>query len=394
MTTPTNANSKDLRNQFRFQPAEKPITEPSRTAPAAAAAPKALRTRPRGRLLIAGLMFAACAGGIATVWDSLLRYQAYGVVTGKVIEISAPIGGVLKYVHVREGDEVRQDVRLATVFDLENEQKLERIEDELRVAEATLHAETAKVQWQAQVQDTEMSKSLADFYEGAGQVFETNGDLGVIRNELERTKALIESKAAREVDLKTQVIQEQAQQEKLASVQQALKVLKDRAEAAANSPRLGAEQLAPLVAKVDMLLNETKRIRDWASQGELRAPVNGTVLHRHHPAGECVKSHEPLFSVIEESSLEIELYLPQEITDKYKVGDTVKLKIEPFTDLVPCKVTAIGTEHRQPPSNIEVFYRKDVKLLPIRVQPPAELAGEKRMSIGAVAKLPHFAGRG
>lgn len=394
MTTPTNANSKDLRNQFRFQPAEKPITEPSRTAPAAAAAPKALRTRPRGRLLIAGLMFAACAGGIATVWDSLLRYQAYGVVTGKVIEISAPIGGVLKYVHVREGDEVRQDVRLATVFDLENEQKLERIEDELRVAEATLHAETAKVQWQAQVQDTEMSKSLADFYEGAGQVFETNGDLGVIRNELERTKALIESKAAREVDLKTQVIQEQAQQEKLASVQQALKVLKDRAEAAANSPRLGAEQLAPLVAKVYMLLNETKRIRDWASQGELRAPVNGTVLHRHHPAGECVKSHEPLFSVIEESSLEIELYLPQEITDKYKVGDTVKLKIEPFTDLVPCKVTAIGTEHRQPPSNIEVFYRKDVKLLPIRVQPPAELAGDKRMSIGAVAKLPHFAGRG
>lgn len=344
--------------------------------------------------MIAGLMFAACAGGIATVWDSLLRYQAYGVVTGKVIEISAPIGGVLKYVHVREGDEVRQDVRLATVFDLENEQKLERIEDELRVAEATLHAETAKVQWQAQVQDTEMSKSLADFYEGAGQVFETNGDLGVIRNELERTKALIESKAAREVDLKTQVIQEQAQQEKLASVQQALKVLKDRAEAAANSPRLGAEQLAPLVAKVDMLLNETKRIRDWASQGELRAPVNGTVLHRHHPAGECVKSHEPLFSVIEESSLEIELYLPQEITDKYKVGDTVKLKIEPFTDLVPCKVTAIGTEHRQPPSNIEVFYRKDVKLLPIRVQPPAELAGDKRMSIGAVAKLPHFAGRG
>ena len=104
-------------------------------------------------------------------------------------------------------------------------------------------------------------------------------------------------------------------------------MLKDRAEAAANSPRLGAEQLAPLVAKVDMLLNETKRISDWASQGELRAPVNGTVLHRHHPAGECVKSHEPLFSVIEESSLEIELYLPQEITDKYKVGDTVKLKI-------------------------------------------------------------------
>jgi len=339
-------------------------------------------------------MFAACSAGVATVWDSLLRYQAYGVVTGKVIEISAPISGVLQYIHVREGDEVRQQGRLGTVFDLENDQRLGRIADELRVAEATLHSEIAKVQWQSQVQDTEMSKSLADFYEGAGQVFETNGDLGVIRNELERTRILIESKAAREVDLKTQTIQEQAQQEKLASVQQALKVLKDRAEAAANSPRLGAEQIAPLIAKVDMLLNETQRIRDWASQGDLRAPVNGTVLHRHHPAGECVKSHEPLFSVIEEASLEIEMYLPQEMTDKYKVGDTIRLKIEPFPELVPCIVTAIGGAHRQPPSNIEVFYRKDVKLLPIKVQPPANFAGDKRMSIGAVAKLPHFAGRG
>lgn len=393
---PTNADAspQELRNTYRFhsvETAEKPTAAtdvPTSVAPTAPIAPK---TRPRGRLLIAGLMLAACGAGIFTVWESLLRYKAYGVVTGKVVHVSAPVDGVLKFVHVREGDDVRQDGRLATVFDLEYEHRLTRVADEVRVAEATLHAEIAKVQWESHVQETEMTRSLADFYEGAGTVHAESGALGVIRNELAQTHALVESKAAKENDLRNQTIQEEAQTEKLAAVQEALKVLKERAEAAAAVPRLGSEQVAPLVAKVDMLLNETERIRQWLAQGDLRAPVNGRILHRHHPAGECIKSHDPLFSVLEESSLEIEMYLPQEMTADFKVGDTMNLRIEPFEELVPCEVTSIGGEHRQPPENIEVYYRKAVKLLPVRVRPAMEFAVDRRMSVGAVAKLPHFA---
>lgn len=396
MSDSTDPNLTEVKKAFRFSSAKtaaRPL-EASKAPVATTATPRTPPTRRSGRLLLAGLMFVACSAGIATVWDSLLRYQAYGVVTGKIVEVSAPIDGILRSVHVREGDEVRQDARLGMVSDLEFEQKLDRVADELKIAEAALHAEIAKIQWQSQVQDTEITKSLADFHEGAGQVHETNGQLGVIRNELNRTKVLIQSSAARETDLQKQSIQEQAQKEKLASVQSALKILKVRAESAANIPRLGVEQVAPLVAKIDMLLNETERIREWIAQGDLRAPINGKVLHRHHPAGECIKSHEPLFSVIEDSSLEIELFLPQDMTDTFEPGDTINLKIEPFRGLVPCKVIALGSEHRSPPANIEVFYRKDVKLLPVRVRPEARFAKDKRMSVGAVAKLPHFGSRG
>ena len=287
---------------------------------------------------------------------------------------------------------MRQDARLATVFDLEYEQRLARVADELKVAEAALNAEIAKVQWESHVQDTEMTRSLADFYEGAGTVHQESGALGVIRNDLARTHALVQSKAANDQELQKQTIQEEAQTEKLAAVQQALEVLKLRAEAAAAAavPRLGSEQVGPLVARVDMLLNETQRIREWIAQGDLRAPVNGRVLHRHHPAGECIKSHDPLFSMMEESSLEIEMFLPQEMTADFSVGDTMQLRIEPFAELVPCTVTGIGSEHRQPPENIEVFYRKAVKLLPDRVRPAPGFAADRRMSVGAVAKLPHF----
>lgn len=340
--------------------------------------------------MIAALMLVACASGLFTVWDNLLRYKAYGVVTGKIVNVSAPIDGVLQYVHVREGDHVRMDSRLATVFDLTYEQKLSRVEDEIKVAEADLHARLAKVRWESHVQETEITRSLADFYEGAGAVHEQEGTLGVIRNELKRTQELIASNAAKENDLVNQSIQESAHEDKLLAVEKALEVLKGRAEKAADAPRLGAEQIKPLVAKVDLLLNETKRIREWMSQGDLRAPVNGIILSRHRPAGECIRSHEPLFSMMEESSLEIELFLPQDMTGNYSVGDTIELRIEPFDQLVPCEVVAIGSEHRQPPGNIEVYYRKAVKLLPIRVKPSAEFASDRRMSVGAVAKLPHF----
>lgn len=392
---PSPEQVEELRRHYRFQSQDTAQSaEPAAAATARSVPPAPPAVRPRGRLLIAGLMFLACAGGVATVWDSLLRYKAYGVVTGRLVQVSAPVDGLLQYVHVREGDEIRQDTRLATVRDLECEQRLERITDELKIAEATLHAEIAKVQWQSQVQDTEMSKSVAEFYEGASAVHHEAGALGVIRDQLQITQQLTIRQAAQESDLRIQSIQEDAQQNKLAAVQEALVVLKNRAEAATKAPRLGQEQVAPLVAKVNMLINETERIRQWIAQGDLRAPVNGRILHRHHPTGECVKSHEPLFTVMEESSLEIELYVSQEETAEYAVGDTINLKIEPFETLVPCEVTFIGHEYREPPANIEVFYRKSVRLLPIRVRPAAEFAADRRMSVGAVAKLPYFGARG
>lgn len=346
--------------------------------------------RPRGRVLIAVLMMASCSTGVFTVWDSLFRYQAYGVVTGRIIDVSVPMDGVLKTVLVREGDSVRQDTQLAKVVDLEFEQQLARVTDELRVTEATLQAEIAKVQWQSRVDDTEMTKSIAELYESTGRLQQENGSLDLLRDQLARTKKLHQQDASSNQNLSSFTIQEAAKEKELSAIKEEVMVLTERAKRAAESPRLGAEQIQPTIAKSEMLLNEITRLRERIAQGDLRSPVNGTVLRRHRPAGECVQSNDPLFSVIEESSIEVELFLPQSLSDRYKVGDTIKLKIEPFDQLVPCEVVSIGAEHRSPPDSIEVFYRSHVRLLPIRVKPAGEFSGDKKLSVGAVAKLPHF----
>ena len=124
------------RSAFRFSNRREHFSEPARTASVAPVASPG-KTRPRGRVLIATLMIMACGAGAFTVWDSLFRYQAYGVVTGRIIEVGVPIEGVLTSLYVKEGDAVRQDTQLAKVVDLEFEQQLARVTDELRIADAT-----------------------------------------------------------------------------------------------------------------------------------------------------------------------------------------------------------------------------------------------------------------
>ena len=349
--------------------------------------------RPRGRLLIAGLMLVACSAGIATVWNSLLRYRAYGVVTGRTIDVGVPVAGVLQSVHVCEGDIVRQDATLARVTDLESEQKLARLEDELRVADAALHAEIARLQWQSRVEETEMTRSIAEYLEADGRLQDESQSLAALRDQLARTQMLSDRHAAADSELRSQQFREHGQQEKLAGLERAVVALRERAEQVIQVSRPGAEQIQPLVAKSEMIMNEIGRMREWISQGEVRAPVNGVVLRRHRPAGECVRPQEALFTVVEESSAEIEIYLPQSMTSHYRIGDRLSVMIEPVDEPVPCVVTAIGLEHRAPPTHLEIFYRADVRLLPVRLRPTGKFAGGRNLTIGAVARLPWFAER-
>src|SRR5262249_17936487 len=75
--------------------------------PAPPPPPPPLPKRPKGRWFIGLLLLAVCGFIGYKVWDSYFRYQAYGTVEGRIIQVSPPWDGVVKYVHVREGETVR-----------------------------------------------------------------------------------------------------------------------------------------------------------------------------------------------------------------------------------------------------------------------------------------------
>ena len=263
----------------------------------------------------------------------------------------------------------------------------------MRVSEAAQHAEMARLQWHSRVEETEMTRSIAEYLEADGRLGDEVENLAALRDQLVRTQALSERHAAAESDLRVQQFRERGQQEKRDGLERAVTALRERAERAVQVPRPGTEQIQPLVAKSELIRNEIGRLREWIRQGDVRAPVNGIVLRRHRPAGECVRPQEALFTVVEESSAEIEIFLPQSMTSDYRIGDKLSVMIEPVSEPVPCVVTAIGAEHRAPPTHLEIYYRSDVRLLPIRLRPTGKFAGGRTLTIGAVARLPWFARR-
>ena len=160
------------------------------SAQAPATRPTPMPKRPKGRLLV-GMSLALAVGlGATTVWNSLFRYQAYGGVTGRVVELSAPWGGVLETIHVREGASVQQDQILATVGNPELEQQLDAKRDELHIAQATLDAQVSELRFQARLRDDNHHRTISEYYELWGQLLQEQSTLADMVAKRERSEKL------------------------------------------------------------------------------------------------------------------------------------------------------------------------------------------------------------
>ena len=64
----------------------------------------------------------------------------------------------------------------------------------------------------------------------------------------------------------------------------------------------------------------------------LRAPIAGLVTNINYEIGEFVSSAQPLFSLIGESNLEINVDVPESDISKIKVGDQAEITLDAFGD--------------------------------------------------------------
>src|SRR5262245_6290656 len=91
---------------------------PSRHSPEPAARPTPLPKRPKGRWFVGLILLGFCGSAGYQVWQAYFRFQAYGTVTGRTVQVSSPWDGVVRYLHVRPGDKVRQGQLLLTLDNL------------------------------------------------------------------------------------------------------------------------------------------------------------------------------------------------------------------------------------------------------------------------------------
>lgn len=352
--------------------------------PAPAARPTPMPKRPKGRLFIGTFLFALLLSGSYTLWSSVFRFDAYGTVSGRVIEVSASHGGVVRSVHVREGDKVDQGQRLVTLHNLELEQRLGRLGDELLVAQANLDAELVKLQWQTQQQGDQSRRASADYFELWGELAQHQSRLAELQTRLDREQSLQEIGALSAEQLDETRFAVEGQTAKVAKLQEALAERKQLAELSQFEPT--AVQLKPLTVKIETLQTEMARLRTLIQDGEIRAPVSGRVIRSHHFTGEQVASCGLVMEILEADSMEAIVYLPQSKVSRVSPVKTLPLQIAPNAGRVTGTVTRFGERYVPVPESLARFYHRNEHVLPVHIRLPNEL--HDQLQLGLQVRLP------
>lgn len=308
---------------------------------------------PRTRLLIPVLLLISVAASGVTIWNTFFRFQAFGVVTGRLVEVSSPVDRVLQAVRYREGDDARQSDSLAMVTSIDTDHRLAEIDDRLRVHQARISATLTQLRFTSEQRQSEALEAAADASQAAAVLQGETGDLIVLQDHLSRLEKLRKASAGSEGERQSSLLKEAAASSRIEETRRAHGLLKERAQLLTETQRDPAILIEPLLAETELLLNEAERLRERQRLGEIRMPMNGTIIRRHHPTGEAVRAHEPLFTIVEESSLEIELFLTQSTANRFHVGDTLNVHLAPYQESVKCTVVAIGQELRAPPEQIQ-----------------------------------------
>ncbi len=371
-----------------FQYSSGAFQPPRTTAAAPTVKPVTPPKQPRGRLFVVSMVFAVLAWGGHSAYEAFFHYSAYGVIAGRPIQVPTTVAGVVKFVHVEEGQTVKQGQLLMTLHSTEIDRDLGRLEDSLRMAQAKLQAGISRMKWELSLHDKDAGESEGEFFEKWGQFKQEQARLKGLQQTLQRSEELHAKKMVALHDVQHARNEELGQREKLDKLLLALGAWEKRVEAAQTGAVSRRDELLPLLAEVETLEGEQRRLRAEESRLLIRSPVNGIVVQRHRFTGEGADFLQTTFTILEEHSLHVELFVPQDRLNEFQPGKLIDVQLAPFWERLPCKVVRLGDEHVPPPQQISRFYPHDSKHLPIHLVPTVECLKHERIQIGAIVKLP------
>jgi multidrug resistance efflux pump len=342
--------------------------------------------RPRGRLIVGLLLLGLLVTALFLVWNTFFRYQAYGMVAGRVVEVPPPWTGVVRALYVREGDTVRQGDVLAVLENPEINESLDRLLDELLVGRAELDAQVARLVLESQESGDRRQRALADYYEKHGELLAEESKLSSLTSTLKRHESLIKRGAVSSHEYEAIRIAESGQRAKLERLKQAVEELQKRAEAA-KEPDERALRLKPKIARIEQLQADIRRLRDKLQRGTVRAPESGRVLAIRNYVGEYVEPGDPLIELLRDGSLEVVVFVQQYQTHRFVPGKTIDVQIAPLTRPMRCRVERFADRLEEPPESLAVHFRENEKVLPVIMTPIDPPASGVRL--GSEARIAH-----
>ena len=208
------------------------------------------------------------------------------------------------------------------------EKKLERVKEEIDI--------NLSIQKLTKNQLRKKKQSLL------AQIKQINAEISQVKKDTERFKRLSEKELVprhRYEELSTKLKVLEKQKEALEKSVQEIEIGIKKSEKAVELAKVRGkiiqelkDSIASLEKQIEALKEKKRDIENKISYTKLKAPFDGTVAKRFVFVGSVIKSGMPVYSLIPENSIYINVLLEETKLEGVKVGAPVKIKIDAFPD--------------------------------------------------------------
>jgi len=346
-----------------------------------------LPKRPKGSLFVGSVLLLFVGAASFVAWNATMRYAAYGTVTGRSLAVNPPWPGTVESVLVREGDVVRQGDVLMHLANPQIQDDIERLSDELRLAQSELDAHVAELTLSAQQSRDRQQLALAEYYKLVGELLAEQAKLSDLAGRMARSEKLSVKGAVTGQDHDSTRLAAEGQKAKVERLALAVAELKKRTDGGEPEDH-GSERLKPKLVRLEQIQASIQRARERQREGTIHAPAAGRVLSIGRQVGQFVEPATTLVELLDEQTLEIALLVRQDRTIAYRTGERIEVEMPPRQERLSCEITRVGDEFLAPPPQIETRFRHGERLLPVFLRPVRADDSDVPLRLGSEVRQP------
>ena len=291
-----------------------------------------------------------------------------GVIAGRVVSLSSPWAGVVQSLQVMNGQDVRQGDLIAVLKNTELQLRLEKLDDEIRLAQAGLAAGVAEIRAAQRDQDHQGLKDFVEYLEILSRLGAEQGRLAALEASCARMQGLLDTRAIPEGEYDAVRYARDGQLHRVDKLNMAAERLYEGLAAL----EADSDDTSPLtVAKVRLegLIHEKQRLLEQSRVGEIRAPVAGRIVERSPLTGEFVAAGTTICQILEEGSTEVVLYVSQKHASDYPIGSVKRCSVPSALDCADFEVTRIGQQLVPPPNSLQRYCRSGERMVAVYLSP-------------------------
>lgn len=284
-----------------------------------------------------------------------------GSVEGGELIVSSQVGGTVTQVLVNAGDEVKEGDLLLQLDDRDLKLQKDKLEIARQIAELQykdLKNGASKALIRQQIAARDQLKVQLDG---------SNEELNYLRKQLSDAKALVNSGADNHV--KMDELQQQIEREttKYKAISQQMKA----AQEALNQTLEGAvdEKLQQALLQINLKDKEIEQAQLALDKAKITSPRSGVIQTVNYEVGELLMPGQKILSIIDDSQLELKVYVAEKDLYRIQVGKKVKLLPDFDMEAAPvATISYIASKAEFTPKNTESKESKQEMVYEVRIK--------------------------